>query len=543
MELTYQGIKDRKFWEIAGIKLPDYCPEEVSKKAIESPRWVHFGIGNIFRIFIGGIADDLLEKGLLDRGITCVETFDFDVIDKIYKPFDNLALSVLLDKDGSRDIKVLASFAEALGVNAHRDKEWNRLQDIFACKELQIVSLTITEKGYALYDSFGKLNMLAFYDIEQGPKKVKSAMGILASMLYTRFQRGAFPIALVSMDNCSHNGDLLKTSVLSIAKEWEILGFVEKEFVKYLENEEKVAFPWTMIDKITPRPSEDIASNLSGLGISAMDVVVTSKETYIAPFANAEIPQYLVVEDKFPNGRPKLEEGYGVYMTDRETVDKAERMKVTACLNPVHSALGPIEVVLGIDLFADGLKDEALLRLGRRVAYVEGMDVIENPGILSPKEFTDELFSSRFPNQYLGDTNLRLATDVSQGLCVRFGETVKSYVKRDGNTDKLWGIAFGIAGWLRYLLGVDDKGNIYELAPDPMKEEIRKLLSEITLGESESLKKQLQPILSNKQLFGVNLYETELGERIESLFKEMIAGKGAVRKTLDKYFGENRNLF
>ena len=71
MKLTRDGIKDRAAWEQAGIALPGYDVEAVSEKAKEEPGWVHFGIGNIFRVFIGGIADGLLEEGVLDRGITC----------------------------------------------------------------------------------------------------------------------------------------------------------------------------------------------------------------------------------------------------------------------------------------------------------------------------------------------------------------------------------------------------------------------------------------------------------------------------------------
>ena len=85
MKLTLNGIKEHEAWENAGIQLPGYDVEKISAKAKEAPVWVHFGIGNIFRVFIGGIADGLLEEGVLDRGITCVETFDYDVVDKIYK--------------------------------------------------------------------------------------------------------------------------------------------------------------------------------------------------------------------------------------------------------------------------------------------------------------------------------------------------------------------------------------------------------------------------------------------------------------------------
>ena len=69
-----------------------------------------------------------------------------------------------------------------------------------------------------------------------------------------------------------------------------------------------------------------------------MEPVVTERGTYIAPFVNGEEAQYLVIEDRFPNGRPPLEEA-GVYLTDRETVEKSERMKVTACLNPLHTSM------------------------------------------------------------------------------------------------------------------------------------------------------------------------------------------------------------
>ena len=99
MKLTLNGIKEHEAWENAGIQLPGYDVEKISAKAKEAPVWVHFGIGNIFRIFIGGIADGLLEERILDRGITCVEPFDYDVVDKIYEPYDNLGLNVILHGD------------------------------------------------------------------------------------------------------------------------------------------------------------------------------------------------------------------------------------------------------------------------------------------------------------------------------------------------------------------------------------------------------------------------------------------------------------
>lgn len=536
MKLTLEGIQERNVWEKAGITLPGYDVAAASEKARKEPVWVHFGIGNIFRVFIGGIADGLLEEGALDRGITCVETFDYDVVDKIYEPYDNLGLSVILHGDGTREYKVIGSLAEAVKAKSDDAAQWNRLKDIFRSPSLQMVSFTITEKGYALQKADGAWFPLVAADIQNGPDKATGAMAVLTAMLLERYQAGGSPLALVSMDNCSQNGAKLREAVLTMAEEWKKQGFVDDDFLAYARDEHVVAFPWTMIDKITPRPSEQIAADLEALGVEEMQPVITGRKTYIAPFVNAEKPQYLVIEDSFPNGRPALEKGFGVYLADRNTVNLAERMKVTVCLNPVHSATGPLGVVLGYDLFAHMLNtNEDMMKMARMVAYDEGLPVVENPGILSPQAFVDELFDDRFPNEYLGDTNLRLAVDVSQMVGIRFGETIKAYVRKFGNASALTAIPLGIAGWLRYMLGVDDAGQKYELAPDPMKEEIGEQLSDIEIGKSETLRDQLKPILSNERLFFTDLYKAGVGEKIETMFREMIAGTGAVRATIHKY--------
>ena len=536
MKLTVKGIKEKEGWEKNGIALPGYDVEAVSARAKEAPVWVHFGIGNIFRVFIGGIADGLLEKGMLDRGITCVETFDYDVVDKIYEPYDNLGLSVILHGDGTREYKVLGSLAEAVKAQSSDSAQWNRLKEIFASESLQMVSFTITEKGYALHKADGTFFPFVEADVNNGPDKATGAMAVLVAMLHERYKAGKYPLALVSMDNCSQNGARLRESVLTMAKEWQKKGFVEDDFINYVSDEKVIAFPWTMIDKITPRPSEQIADDLENLGVEDMRPVITSKKTYIAPFVNAEKSQYLVIEDSFPNGRPALEKGFGVYMADRNTVNLSERMKVTVCLNPVHSATGPLGVVLGYDLFAHMLNtNEDMMKMARMIAYKEGLQVVPNPGILSPQVFVDELFNDRFPNEYLGDTNLRLAVDVSQMVGIRFGETIKSYVEKFGDASSLTAIPLGIAGWLRYMLAVDDNGNKYELAPDPMNEEIQEQFKDIVVGKPETLKEQLKPILSNERLFYTDLYKDGVGEKIENMFREMIAGSGAVKATIHKY--------
>ena len=536
MKLTLEGLKDRAAWEKAGVTLPSYDITALAENTKKSPRWVHFGIGNIFRIFLGSIADTLIEKGELDKGITCVETFDFDVVDKIYKPYDNLVLGVTLKADGNTEKRVIGSLTEAIKAQSTVPEEWNRLKEIFTNPDFQMATFTITEKGYALKNADGQYFPFVQADIDNGPEKPGAAMAIVTALLFERFKAGQYPVAIVSCDNCSHNGEKLMSSIVTIAEEWEKKGFVPAAFVEYLKDENKVGFPWSMIDKITPRPAESVEKELEALGIEDMAPVITSKRTYIAPFVNAEGPQYLVIEDKFPNGRPKLEDA-GVYMTDRDTVNKVERMKVTTCLNPLHTALAVYGCVLGYTLIADEMKDTELNKLVHEIGPVEGMPVVTNPGILSPEAFVDEVINVRIPNPFMPDTPQRIATDTSQKVGIRYGETIKSYVAKYGDAKKLKAIPLAIAGWLRYLLGVDDEGQAFERSADPMLETLSQQIEGITLGHPESVGDKVRPILSNANIFGSDLYEAGIGELIEDLFKEELAGPGAVRATLKKYLG------
>ena len=538
MQLTRTGIKDRAAFEKAGIALPAYDVEALAAKSIQNPRWVHLGIGNIFRIFMGTIADDLIASGDLDAGITCVETFDFDVVDDIYRPYDNLTLCVTLHNDGSADKRVIGSLAEAIAAKPADAAARERIKEIFKSPSLQMVSFTITEKGYQLHGTDGSYFGFVQADIDAGPDGYfNSAMSLIASMLKERFEAGGAPLALVSMDNVSQNGKKLRDSVLDIASAWNKKGLLSDEALAYMGDETKVSFPWSMIDKITPRPSEEVQERLEKDGLENMGIVVTSKRTYIAPFVNAEGPEYLVVEDSFPGGRPPFEKA-GVYMTDRETVNASERMKVTVCLNPIHSALGPYGVVLGLDKFSNVMQDPTLLKLANQVGPVEGMKYVIDPKILSPKAFLKEVLEERFPNPYIPDTSQRLCTDISQGLAIRFGVTLKAYVNSEGTAKDLVGIPLAITGYLRYCLGIAEDGTTrYELAPDPLSAQFQKALSDIEIGNPDSLKDQLKPILSNPNIFGLDLYEAGIGEKIEQMFREEISGFGMVRKTLEKYLG------
>ena len=528
MKIRLSTLSETAFWDKAHVALPQFDVPAMRRKTAQRPAWVHFGAGNIFRAFIAALQQRLLDAGRADTGIIAADTFDVDNIRTIYGGFDSLTMAVTLLTDGTTRREIIGSVAEALVAQPAETEDWKRLKAVFRAPSLQMVSYTITEKGYAL-------NRQAEEDMAGGPASPRHAMAVTAALLLERWQAGGFPVAVVSMDNCSHNGEKLKSSVLTIAEAWEKRGFVPGAFIAWLRDEQKVSFPWSMIDKITPRPAPSVEAGLTADGIEEMAPIVTPRGTYLAPFVNAERPQYLVVEDAFPNGRPPLEKA-GVIFTDRETVNRVERMKVTTCLNPLHTALAVYGCLLGYTLIADEMKDETLVRLVRRIGYDEGLPVVTDPGIVSPKAFIDEVIGERLPNVFMPDTPQRIATDTSQKVPIRFGETIKSYLAdpaRDPAT--LVGVPLALAGWLRYLLAVDDAGAPMACSDDPRLAELQEALRTVKPGEPDSLTDQLNPILADATLFGTDLRQAGLAEKVTEMFREELQGPGAVRRTLEKW--------
>ena len=538
MKLSTEGLKNQQEWLEKGYHLPQYDRAAMIAETRENPVWVHFGAGNIFRAFQANLAQRLLEEGAAKAGITVCEGFDYEIVEKQYRPHDDLSVLVTLKADGTIEKSVIGSIGESTILDSENDAEYSRLKEIFSKDSLQLCTFTVTEKGYSLVNGKGEELPAVTADFVAGPEKPQSYIGKVVSLLYTRYLSGKKPIAMVSTDNCSHNGEKLYAAVMAFAKAWIANGLAEKGFEEYLNDESKVSFPWSMIDKITPRPDASVEEMLRKDGLEDLDPVVTSKKTWVAPFVNAEETEYLVIEDKFPNGRPALEK-VGVIFTDRDTVNNVERMKVTTCLNPLHTALAVYGCILGYTKISDEMKDTELVNLVNALGYKEGLPVVVNPGVLDPKEFIDTVLQVRVPNPFMPDTPQRIATDTSQKLGIRYGETIKSYVAdADLDVTSLTMIPLVQAGWLRYLMAVDDNGNAFEPSPDPLLEEAQKYVAEFKLGESYSeaaIAEKVMPLLKNAQIFGVDLEEVGLAGKVISFFAELIAGVGAVRETLKKY--------
>ena len=121
---------------------------------------------------------------------------------------------------------------------------------------------------------------------------------------------------------------------------------------------------------------------------------------------------------------------------------------------------------------------------------------------------------------------------------VRFGETIKSYLAQGRDLNTLVSVPLALAGWMRYLLGVNDQGEEMEVSDDPLKETLQDQLKGIVWNDPSTYQGQLRPILANASIFGVDLTTTPLADKIEKIFVEELAGPGAVRATLHKYLTE-----
>lgn len=513
---------------IEGYELPKFNVEEMRKNTQDNCTWLHFGAGNLFRSFPAARMQDLLEKGICKTGIVVAEGFDHTIIDDIYKKYDNNYLLVTLKSSNEVEKRVISSVATSYKASPFEEEDYNKLKRIFINPKLQMVSFTITEKGYDISSPFIQ------EDILKGLHKANTIMAVITSLVYERFKAGEKPLAFVSMDNCSNNGEKLKASVLSIAKIWVEKKGIEKEFTEYLEDSNKVSFPLSMIDKITPRPNELIRKTLVDEHFEDNKVIITDKNTYIAPFVNTEESEYLVIEDSFPNGRPKLEEA-GIYFTDRDTVTKVEKMKVCTCLNPLHTAMSIIGCLLGYTKISDEMEDDDIVNYIKGIGYDEGLKVVVDPKIISPKAFIDDVINNRLANPFIPDTPQRIATDTSQKICIRFGETVKSYMK-DSNLDEanLKLIPFFMASYIRYLMGINDDGESFNLSSDPRSDELWNYVKALKIKEYTKKEAQelLKPILQLDDLWGFDLYNSKLKDVVVDDFIYMASQKSKVRELL-----------
>ncbi len=536
MELTRKSLQEeRKAFEAAGYRLPKFDYGAVREKTLTDPVWIHFGVGRLFRALPANLVQKLLDSGQMDTGLIAVEGYDDEILEKIVRPHDGLSILAALDGHRSVEKTVVGSILESLSLDSGNEGQFGRLKAIFSKPSLQLASFTVTEAGYALRDPAGRLLPEIAADLEGGPDRPGSFLGKVSALLYARYLRGRSPIALVSLDPPADSGDRLREALSLLAGAWCEKGLAKTGFADYVGDPSSVSFPCAIADKISPGPDARVEAMLALDGLGGLEPVTTSRGTCTAPFVHAEKCEYLVVEDAFPNGRPPLEKG-GVLFADRAAVERAERMKHCTCPEPLYTALAVFGCLLGYTLIADEMKDSTLRRLVERLGYEEVLPAAADPVILKPKDFLDTMIGKRLTNPFLPDTPQKLAAHTSRKLAVCFGETLKAYAREPSlRADRLRMIPLVFSGWLRYLMGVDDKGHKFPLSPDSRLEELLPFLETYSLDDKKKDLSRLDALLAREDLFGADLFSLGMDRPVKTYFAELSSGIGAVRKTLQKY--------
>lgn len=453
---------------IASQTLPDSVQQPRYDRQNLQSRIVHFGFGAFHRAHQALLTDRVLNTEGGDWGICEISLFSGDQLMSQLRAQDHLFTVLEKGADGNQAI-VVGAVNECL--NAKLDS-LPAIIEKFCEPQVAIVSLTITEKGYCIDPATGQLDLTQpriVHDL-QHPDEPHSAPGILVEALHRRRERGLPAFTVLPCDNIPDNGRLVKNAVLGMAQRRS-----EALAVWIAEN---VSFPGTMVDRIVPAATPESLAEISEvLGVD--DPCAISCEPFIQ----------WVVEDHFVAGRPAWEKA-GVQMVD--DVLPWEQMKLRM-LNGSHSFLAWLGYLAGHAHISDCMADPVFKTAARRLMLDEQAPTLRITGV-DLTDYADSLIA-RFSNPALKHRTWQIAMDGSQKLPQRMLEGVRVHLQRESNWPLL---ALGIAGWMRYVSGVDDAGEAIDVR-DPLVDKIRAIV------ETSNEAGRVPALLELSEIFGNDL--------------------------------------
>jgi len=472
------------------VQLPQYDRQQLRS------RIVHFGFGAFHRAHQALLTNRVLNAKGGDWGICEISLFSGDVLMSQLREQDHLFTVLEKGADGNQPI-VIGAVHECL--NAKLDS-LAAIIEKFCEPQVAIVSLTITEKGYCIDPATGKLdtqNARILHDLEN-PTEPHSAPGILVEALHRRRERGLTPFTVLSCDNIPDNGHVVKNAVLGMAQKRS------PELAKWIETH--VSFPGTMVDRIVPAATEvSLAEITQELGVE--DPCAISCEPFIQ----------WVIEDNFVAGRPEWEIA-GVQMV--QDVLPWEQMKLRM-LNGSHSFLAYLGYLAGFAHVSDCMQDDAFREAARRLMLDEQAPTLRITDV-DLTAYADSLID-RFANPALQHRTWQIAMDGSQKLPQRMLEGVRVHLQRESAWPLL---ALGIAGWMRYVSGVDDAGNAIDVR-DPLSEKIRAIV------ETSSEKGRVKALLALSEIFGSDLPQhAQFVDAITDAYQRIVE-RGARQAVID----------
>lgn len=481
---------------IASVILPDGVQTPRYDRQQLKTRIVHFGFGAFHRAHQALLTDRVLNAQDGDWGICEISLFSGDTLMRQLRKQDHLYTVLEKGADGNQAI-IVGAVNECL--NAKLDS-LAAIIEKFCEPQVAIVSLTITEKGYCIDPATGALDLTnprIIHDL-QSPDEPHSAPGILVEALSRRQARGLTPFSVLSCDNIPDNGHVVKNAVLGMAEKRS------PALASWIR--EHVSFPATMVDRIVPAATEDSLAEITReLGVT--DPCAISCEPFIQ----------WVIEDHFVAGRPAWEAA-GVQMVS--DVRPWEEMKLRM-LNGSHSFLAYLGYLSGFQHINECMQDSAF----REAAYRLMMDEQAPTLTITDVDFTGYAQSliERFANPALKHKTWQIAMDGSQKLPQRMLAGIRLHLTRESAWPLL---ALGVAGWMRYVSGVDDAGVTIDVR-DPLSDKIR------AIAAASDEDQRVAALLTLQEVFGNDLpHNPAFVQAIEAAWQR-IAQHGAHQAVID----------
>lgn len=450
----------------ATIQRPAYVRPDVTRGI------VHVGIGAFHRAHQAVYTDETLA---LDPawGITAASLRSPDTRDAL-EPQDGLYTLAVRGAEGEQ-LRVIGAIGEVLVPNESATAR-RLLLNAMADPRVNIVTLTVTEKGYCHDPATGALNEDhpdIRHDLEN-PDTPRTALGYIAEALARRRAENLRPFTVLTCDNLPSNGKVAKTVLDRFA------ALRDPDLGAYVAGE--LACPSTMVDRITPATTDaDRAAIANTLGMEDAWPVVTE------PFTQ------WVIEDRFPHGRPPWETAGAEMVAD---VEPYELMKLRL-LNGAHSSLSYLGYLAGHETVADTMADPAFEAYVR--ALMEEVTPTVQPHMPAGTDLSGykAALIDRFHNPALKHRTWQICMDGSQKLPQRLLGSIGDHLAA-GHPFPL--LALGVAGWMRYVTGIDEKDQPIDVR-DPLAADLRRLADEAG-RDADSLARAL---MSVKAVFGTEL--------------------------------------
>ncbi|MGY6768169.1 mannitol dehydrogenase family protein [Komagataeibacter xylinus] len=440
----------------AGVQALAYRREAVGRGI------VHFGVGNFFRAHEAWYVNQCLglpgqsQWGIVGVGLNGgprgeAKARQFQQQDCLYSLTEVAA-------DGARTVSIIGALREYLLAPADPEAVLARLAD----PETRIVSMTITEGGYNIDEKTGlfRLDEAGVSADLAHPRRPATVFGYVVEGLRRRREAGVPPFTVLSCDNLRSNGHVARAAFVGYARavDPDLAGWIEAN----------VTFPCSMVDRITPgvdRATRQALNEASGLDDEL-------------PVLAEDFSQW-VLEDNFCNGRPALEKA-GVQFVD--DVAGYEQVKVRM-LNASHILLGAVGLLLGYRYAHETVADADLERLANAYWTLDAMPQIDAPADFDLDAYRRRLLS-RFSNQAVADTLLRICSDGASKVRVFWTDTVRRSLESGHDLGR---IAFGIAAYLEMLRGRDETGESYAPLEPTLDADDMALVNEANLAAALAL--------------------------------------------------------